>query len=136
MKEQMQVLKQTLTAHTENDPEQHHLDTLDQTQTSFQNCAAANRALIERQQATLVQHRKQQQEQAEQFMTVAMDTFKTMMEQQMSSMSSLLTKQISNLTATNTTLIEQEVDMEKKFKANAQQAVKETTAWGARLNKA
>merc|ERR1719182_868224 len=122
MNEQLKALKQTLTAHTENDPEQHHLDTLNQTQASFQQCAASNRALIERQQATLVQHRKQQQEQAEQFMTVAMDTFKTMMEQQMSSMSNLLAKQVSSITAANTTLIEQEADMEKKFKANAQQA--------------
>merc|ERR1719182_1083330 len=108
MNEQLKALKQTLTAHTENDPEQHHLDTLNQTQASFQQCAAANRALIEQQQATLVQHRRQQQEQAEQFMTVAMDTFKTMMDEQMSSMSTLLEKQISSITTANTTLIDQE----------------------------
>merc|ERR1719460_2475538 len=135
MKEQMKVLNQTLTAHTENDPEQHHLDTLQLTQSSFQQHAASNRALIEQQQATLVQHRRQQQEQAEQFMTVAMDTFKTMMDEQMSSMSDLLAKQISSVTTTNTTLIDQEAEMGKKFEANALQAVEETTAWGTRLKK-
>ena len=135
MREQLKTLRQTLEMHTENDPEQHHLDTLRQTESSFRQYAASNRALIEQQQATLEKQREQQQEQAKQFMTVAMDTFKTMMEEQMSSMSTLLASQISAITTANTTLIEQETEMGKKFEKNSLQAVEETTAWGTRLKK-